>query len=59
MLFWALLTANQITVRKVDGWQTLDQPHADQRIDLAVCSNIPTQSETELNQGVKFGLFRF
>jgi hypothetical protein len=23
MLFWALLAAGQITMRKVDGWQTL------------------------------------
>jgi len=26
MLFWALLASGQITMRKVDGWQTLDQP---------------------------------
>ena len=25
MLFWALLASGQITMRKVDGWQTLDQ----------------------------------
>ena len=25
MLFWALLGAGQITMRKVDGWQTLTQ----------------------------------
>jgi putative transposase len=25
MLFWALLAAGQITMRKVDGWQTLNQ----------------------------------
>jgi transposase-like protein len=36
MLFWALLAAGQITMRKVDGWQTLDQNLADQPIDLAV-----------------------
>jgi putative transposase len=24
MLFWALLAAGQITMRKVDGWQTLN-----------------------------------
>ncbi len=23
MLFWALLASGQITMRKVDGWQTL------------------------------------
>jgi putative transposase len=26
MLFWALLASGQITMRKVDRWQTLDQP---------------------------------
>jgi len=26
MPFWALLASGQITMRKVDGWQTLDQP---------------------------------
>jgi putative transposase len=35
MLFWALLAAGQITMPKVDGWQTLDQNLADQPIDLA------------------------
>ena len=28
MLFWALLASGQITMRKVDGWQTLAQPLA-------------------------------
>src|SRR5947209_1102868 len=35
MLFWALLAAGQITMRKVDGWQTLNQPPAKSMIDLA------------------------
>lgn len=35
MLFWALLASGQIVMRKVDGWETLDQPLADQPIDLA------------------------
>ena len=35
MLFWALLAAGQITMRKVDGWQTLTQKLADESIDLA------------------------
>jgi putative transposase len=35
MLFWALLASGQITMRKVDGWQTLSQPPALQCIDLA------------------------
>jgi hypothetical protein len=26
MLFWALLASGQIVMRKVDGWQSLDQP---------------------------------
>ena len=34
MLFWALLASGQITMRKVNGWQTLAEP-ADQPIDLA------------------------
>jgi len=34
MLFWALLASGQITMRKVNGWQTLAQP-VDQPIDLA------------------------
>jgi putative transposase len=34
MLFWALLASGQITMRKVDGWQTFTEP-ADQPIDLA------------------------
>ena len=35
MLFWALLSAGQITMRKVDGWQTLSHKLADNAIDLA------------------------
>ena len=35
MLFWALLAAGQITMRKVDGWQTLTHKLADKPIDLA------------------------
>jgi len=34
MLFWALLASGQITMRKVDGWQTLSRPSV-QCIDLA------------------------
>ena len=26
MLFWSLRAAGQITMRKVDGWQSLDEP---------------------------------
>jgi transposase-like protein len=35
MLFWALLASGQITMRKVDGWQSLDQPLSTSTIDLA------------------------
>jgi transposase-like protein len=35
MLFWALLAAGQITMRKVDGWQTLAWKLIDEPIDLA------------------------
>ena len=35
MLFWALLASGQITMRKVDGWQTLAEKPSDQIIDLA------------------------
>jgi transposase-like protein len=35
MLFWALLASGQITMRKVDGWQSLGQAPADSGIDLA------------------------
>ncbi len=35
MLFWALLASGQITMRKVDGWQTLPEKLAPQCIDLA------------------------
>ena len=32
MLFWALLASGQITMRKVDGWQSLGQPPANSRL---------------------------
>jgi len=35
MLFWALLAAGQITMRKVDGWQTLATSIPDQPIERA------------------------
>jgi transposase-like protein len=35
MLFWALLASGQISMRKVDGWQSLGQPLAKSMIDLA------------------------
>ena len=36
MLFWALLASGQITMRKVDGWQSLaEKPMAQTTIDLA------------------------
>jgi hypothetical protein len=35
MLPWALLASGQITMRKVDGWQTFGQPLAASAVDLA------------------------
>jgi len=35
MLFWALLASGQISMRKVDGWQTLATSLVDRPIDLA------------------------
>ena len=35
MLFWALLASGQVTMRKVDGWQSLGQPPSTSTIDLA------------------------
>jgi putative transposase len=35
MLFWALVASGQITMRKVDGWQTLPEKLIPQCIDLA------------------------
>jgi hypothetical protein len=33
MLFWALLASGQITMRRVDGWPTLE--HSPTYLDLA------------------------
>ena len=35
MLFWALLASGRITMRKVDGWQSLAEKPANAAIDLA------------------------
>ena len=36
MLFWGLLASGQITIRKVNGWQSLAEKIAEpQTIDLA------------------------
>jgi putative transposase len=35
MLFWALLASGQITMRKVDGWESFAERPSDQIIDLA------------------------
>ena len=35
MLLWALMASGQITMRKVDGWQTLDKPIEPMTLDLA------------------------
>jgi len=35
MLFWALMASGQITMRKVNGWQSLAEKPSDQLLDLA------------------------
>jgi len=35
VLLWALLACGQITMRKSDGWQTLDKPIEPMPLDLA------------------------
>ncbi len=35
MLFWALMASGQIAMRRVDGWQTLDQAPVERPLDLA------------------------
>ena len=35
MLFWSLLASGQITMRKVDGWQSLGEPAASMPLDIA------------------------
>src|SRR3984893_14111383 len=35
MLFWALLASGQISMRKVDGWQSLADKPSDQIFDIA------------------------
>ena len=40
MLLWALLASGQITMRKVDGWETLSQP-----IEPAALTAPPDQAE--------------
>jgi putative transposase len=35
VLFWTLLAAGQIIMRKVDGWQTLTHKLVNEPIDLA------------------------
>ncbi len=35
MLLWVLMASGQIVMRKVDGWETLSQPIADETLDQA------------------------
>src|SRR5713101_4859202 len=35
MLFWALLASGQITLRRVDGWDTFHIPAAEPNLDYA------------------------
>jgi hypothetical protein len=46
MLFWALLASGQISMRKVDGWQSLGQPPAKSMVDLAACRDTVIAPET-------------
>jgi hypothetical protein len=39
VLFWALLVLGQFAMRKVDGWQSLEEKPSDQIIDLAALSD--------------------
>jgi putative transposase len=34
MLLWSLLASGQITMRKVDGWQSLGEPLSSMPLDL-------------------------
>ena len=55
MLFWALLASGQITLRRVDGWQTLAHPpailtsppdqinHARQELRRGIPTNLTTR----------------
>ena len=42
MLFWALLASGETTMRRVDGWQTLDRSPTD--LDLAASTRPPCRS---------------
>ncbi len=35
ILFWALVASGQVTMRRVDGWQSLKRPPLDHPVDLA------------------------
>ena len=48
MLFWALMASGQITMRRVGGWQTLDQAPVNKPIDLAAC--LSNHRDRELRQ---------
>ena len=41
MLLWALLASGQIQMRKVDGWETLDQLIVDETLDLTAAKLNP------------------
>jgi hypothetical protein len=49
MLFWALLASGQITMRKVDGWQTLADKLEPQCIDLTWGGSLSTTISTDHN----------
>ena len=50
MLFWALLASGQITMRKIDGWQTITTKFIDQPIDLVASSDNLTPPEIASQQ---------
>jgi hypothetical protein len=46
MLFWALMASGRMTMRKVNGWQSLAEKPADQIIDLVALSDASSCSVT-------------
>ena len=44
MLFWALLASGQITMRRVDGWQTLDRSPTDLDLAASTRTTMPFRS---------------
>jgi len=51
MLFWALLASGQITIREVNGWQTLGEMLA-APVDLAAQSSQPSSRQRCADQAI-------